>query len=589
MNAHLGLIHDYLGSLAEFAGRRRLAFILGVMLLAGLVESIGLLALLPLLEVLEPNARAAFDLPGLGRLDLPLRDWLGLFLLLVVVRAGIIWLRGHLIGQLRTEYIAGLRSRFYRAVAESNWRFLSGSRHADLFRMLSVSVGEISYGTSQAMQLLANLVMAGASLVVALTLSPGLTLLALLAGGGLWLHQKKRFRKSYALGVEYTEQNQSFFSSASELFDGLKLIKSAGAEQAQCADFSQRMARLADVQMRYLHDNLASRAVHGIVAGLIIAGLLLFAVDVLHLPKSELLLILLVLVRLLPVSSSLHHQIQEMLHMLPQFKEMQETLAECQAARESGQGARAGAELPFGQKLAVDRVFYTHPAAKRPALDGVSLEIGARSTVALVGVSGAGKTTLADVLLGLIAPDSGEIRVDGQPLGPENVVAWRRSAGYVPQETFLFPGTVRQNLLWGNPDCADANLREALEQAAAWGFVSQLPQGLDTVVGERGIRLSGGERQRLALARALLRKPRLLVLDEATSHLDAESEQMIQRALDNLHGAMTLIVIAHRLSTIRHADHIVVLENGRLIDQGDWSTLSTRPGRFSEILQAAAY
>jgi ATP-binding cassette subfamily C protein len=155
----------------------------------------------------------------------------------------------------------------------------------------------------------------------------------------------------------------------------------------------------------------------------------------------------------------------------------------------------------------------------------------------------------------LLRPEQGKIQVDGQTLEGEHRRAWRRQIAYVPQEVFLFHGTIRDNLLWANPRVDDAALWQALHQVAAADFVARLPRGLDTSVGERGIHLSGGERQRIALARALLRQPLLLILDEATSALDTGNEERIRDALAGLHGALTLVIIAHRLSTIRHADH----------------------------------
>jgi ATP-binding cassette subfamily C protein len=159
---------------------------------------------------------------------------------------------------------------------------------------------------------------------------------------------------------------------------------------------------------------------------------------------------------------------------------------------------------------------------------------------------------------------------------------------YVPQETFLFHDTIRSNLLWARSEATTEEIHDALRMAAADSFVSRLPQGLDTLVGERGIRLSGGERQRLALARAVLRRPMLLVLDEATSALDSENERKIQQAIESLHGELTIVVIAHRLSTVRHADQIVVMEGGRVAETGTWESLCAQPhSRLALLLRAA--
>jgi ATP-binding cassette, subfamily C, bacterial len=176
--------------------------------------------------------------------------------------------------------------------------------------------------------------------------------------------------------------------------------------------------------------------------------------------------------------------------------------------------------------------------------------------------------------------------VDGAPLDGGRARAWRNQIGYVAQDTFLFNDTVQANLLWARPEATDEDINHALKLAAAEEFVSRLPDRVETVLGDRGVRLSGGERQRLALARALLRRPSLLILDEATSALDSENEKRIQNAIEELHGHMTILVITHRLSTIRRADVVYVLEQGRLVESGSWDALVQKDRRFGALCRA---
>ncbi|MGH9173140.1 MAG: ABC transporter ATP-binding protein, partial [Vicinamibacterales bacterium] len=208
-----------------------------------------------------------------------------------------------------------------------------------------------------------------------------------------------------------------------------------------------------------------------------------------------------------------------------------------------------------------------------PAVRQLDMAIRQGTLTALVGASGAGKSTVADLLLGLLTPTEGQILVDGQPLTPDRLKAWRSQVGYVPQDTFLVHDTVRANLLWARPEASESDLWQALHLAAADEFVAGLAEGLDTVIGDRGLLISGGERQRLAFARALLRKPRLLILDEATNALDAENQSRIQRAIERLRHTTTIVMITHRLSTVRSADMIHVMDAGRLVDSGAWTEL----------------
>jgi ATP-binding cassette, subfamily C, bacterial len=216
------------------------------------------------------------------------------------------------------------------------------------------------------------------------------------------------------------------------------------------------------------------------------------------------------------------------------------------------------------RQLRFDAVSFRYTPQDPWVLNGVDFTVDAGTTVAIVGTSGAGKTTIADLMIGLLAPDSGRITIDGIVLG-DNAASWRETIAYVPQDTFLFHDTIRANLTWVRPDVSGDDINRALTLAMA-DFVHALPNGLDTVVGDRGVRLSGGERQRIALARALLRKPSLLILDEATSAIDRENEQRILDAIDRLHGSVTIVMITHRMAAVAGADAVHVLDAGRIVE-----------------------
>ncbi|MHC1560867.1 ABC transporter ATP-binding protein [Actinomycetospora sp. C-140] len=231
----------------------------------------------------------------------------------------------------------------------------------------------------------------------------------------------------------------------------------------------------------------------------------------------------------------------------------------------------------------IEGVTFTHPGGDRPALDDVDLAIPAGTTLALVGETGSGKTTLGALVARLHDPDAGRITIDGVDLRDLRMADLARVVGVVSQETYLLHTTVRENLRAAKPDATDAEIEAAARAARIHDVVADLPEGYDTMVGARGHRFSGGEKQRIAIARTLLRDPRVLVLDEATSALDTETERAVQLALDDLARHRTTLTIAHRLSTVRHADRIAVLDHGRVVETGTHAELVDREGRYAAL------
>jgi ABC-type multidrug transport system fused ATPase/permease subunit len=260
--------------------------------------------------------------------------------------------------------------------------------------------------------------------------------------------------------------------------------------------------------------------------------------------------------------------------------------AEIVAARTSVPVDRGAAPLPFGDVLHVEDVSFRYPESNVDALTGVTLSVPRGTTTALVGGSGAGKTTLVDIILGLHSPTAGRVSVDGNDIR-ERLAGWQRNLAYVPQEVYILDATLAENIAFDQDRDAidEQRLARSVDRAQLRGLVSSLPHGVDTPVGEKGTRLSGGQRQRIGIARALYREPEMLVLDEATSALDNETEHRIGQTLAALRGEITVLIVAHRLSTVRDADQIVFLSEGTVQAAGTFSEVRERSPEFARMVE----
>ena len=276
--------------------------------------------------------------------------------------------------------------------------------------------------------------------------------------------------------------------------------------------------------------------------------------------------------------------LQELGNVINTFREAEVSLANFKAIMEMPKEPKPAYPkiISTVTKLTFDKVSFQHQSAKTKAIQEISFEVNAGQTVAFVGPSGSGKTTLVKLLVGLYRPQSGQIRYNDVPENEIDLDTLREKIGFVTQDTQLFAGSIRENLLFVNPGATDAQCMEVLEKAACQNLLARADKGLDTVIGEGGVKVSGGEKQRLSIARALLRKPNLLVFDEATSALDSLTEEEINETIKKIaHGDLHItIMIAHRLSTIMHADKIVVLEKGLVIEEGKHEDLLALKGLY---------
>lgn len=563
---------------------------------AGLVEGLGVLLLAPLLAVAGlvdadkvPPVLTQFFQRIFAFFGLPLNliSVLVFFVVLMLLRECFLYFSAVLQARLRERFLIGLRSRLYGSLLRSDWLFFTGNRGSDYLQVFTRDMDRIGHCLFFMFQVFSRVVFLGAYGLAALITAPWVTLsLGLVAAVLLWVNHR-RTRSSTESGREISRQNDLFFAAVSEHLAGMKVAKSFVAESRHLQLFEAVNRRLMATWLHFISHDAGIKFRFSLQNVIAFCLFLYLMVAVFHLEPAAILLLLVIFARMTPYLSSILQSVNQAKNALPAYAAYLDKRNACEAVAEP-EPPDPIRPLGLEKSVRLEGVGLVYPGRDQAALIDIHLDIPARKTTALVGASGAGKSSLADIVMGLVQPTSGALTVDGRTLTGPTLYRWRAGVGYVPQETFLFSGTIRENLSWARPDAQENEMIATLEMAAA-GFVLELPKGLDTEVGERGVRLSGGERQRIALARALLVQPALLILDEATSALDMENERKIRRAVENLAGNCTLLVIAHRLSTIRDADQIIVLDQGRIVQQGHWQKLSQEPGPFLNLLQGQIF
>ncbi|WP_422301467.1 ABC transporter ATP-binding protein [Candidatus Binatus sp.] len=587
-------LRTYFAMLAHVS-RWHLVGVVAVAVLFSLTEGVGIALLLPTLQV------AGFNMAGqgeAGRYAAMLSNAfvaMGVRPSLIILLAVFVTLVGArtVLGQIQSvgmyavqqEVEHHMRRRLYHAIADANWLFVCRSRASDFTHALTHEIYRIGSGTNLALVFTGEIVLLVLYMTIAFALSAGMTGLVLVSGALLTFVFRGRTHAIQEQGEEVSSTNKSLYSATIEHLQSLKAAKTYGAEERNFSIYSHLSADVVRANVDGARQQAIAATWFELGSVVILAVVLYVSIKVLAVSPAAILILLLLFARVMPRIMTGQQHYRAFVNSLPSFKNLLNIEARCAAAAEPA--AHPHDRMSLTRELAADHLSFAYSEGRVAAVRDLSLVIPAGKVVALVGPSGAGKSTIADILMGLVQPDSGTLRLDGRPLGPEGVRGWRDQIGYVAPDTFLFHDTIRANLKWARPEASEDEMLAALRQASVFDFVAGLKDGLDTVVGDRGMMLSQGERQRLALARAFLRRPSMLILDEATNSLDSENEGRVLDAIESRRGELTVVLIAHRLSTIRWADLIYVVEGGQVVESGDWSSLSAiRDGRFRALWEA---
>lgn len=545
-------------------------------LFAGVSEGFGLSALLPLLNRIFQSASPSSEAGELGLLvdrivgrflavlglEVTVPALLGLFVVCIVLKCLLVFLANKQIGYTVTRIATEMRLALLQALFQTRWEYFIRQPVGELTNGVATEAHRASLAFQFGARLASMAVEALIYLSLAVLVSWQATLLAMLGGGVILVALRGLIRKNRKAGRQQTVHTQALIAQMTDLLISIKPLKAMAREEAAAFLLNDRTRKVN----RALQKQVLSKAYLGSLQEPILT---LFLVLCLYSALVFWKLSLTVIIAMVFCVGKSLKQFQKIQHEyinLVEFESAYWSLAEKIEQALAVPERRGGLAAPeLTQGIRFEDVSFDYDA--KPVLREVTLEIAAGGFVVLFGPSGAGKSTIADLLIGLLRPASGEIRIDGVPLSQIDVRDWRRRVGYVPQENVLLHDTVFQNVALGSRGLSADEVRNALVAAGAWPFVEALPQGMFSVVGERGSMLSGGQRQRIAIARALVKRPRLLILDEATTALDPGTEKEVCASLRRLKGEITILAISHQSALLEEADTAYRVEGGRVTRQ----------------------
>jgi ABC-type multidrug transport system fused ATPase/permease subunit len=573
--------------------RWRFPFVVVWTALVGLGEGIPVVLLLPLLNRMGMPAGGsqgtATKLLNNGLAMIGTTSPPAILLLIIAITAvqtalaiGLTWWTT----QLARGYQSQRQMELFGAFMRAKWSFLTDRKAGELTSAIVNECDRLGGAFTISLSLLGIVVLTAIYVALSLLIAWQITvcLVVFAAVAGLALMQF--YSRTYAIGRSLAPINADFQSALSECFSGAKFIKAISGTERAAEQVGVLVRRL---ERTHVAANSLPATVRSLLEFLAFSGLatiLVLGTGLMGVATGNVLVVLALFGRLFPRITTMQAQVHYLnwnVHAIEVVNALQSAAQE-QAERSDPRGPIPALRIDLPTTLAVRGL--TVKFGERKALDGVDLELPMPGLTAVIGGSGAGKSTLVHTLLGLAEPSAGSIRLGNHDFASTPLSAWRGAIGYVPQETILFHASIRDNLVFANPDATAADVETAAWRAHAHDFITALPDGYDAIIGDQGVKLSGGQRQRLGIARALLTHPRLLVLDEAMSALDAASELEILRTLDELRNHMGILLIAHRLAAVASADSIYVFDEGRVVERGTWDALMGRRGQLHALAAA---
>lgn len=551
--------------------KKRIALLTALGFISGMLEGIGINAFIPLFyfiaggqkgtDIISTTIEKAFEFV---HIPFSFRYLLIFVCVLFVLRAISLVVSNYIKIRITTDYEEITRNDLLKKTLKANWKYLLNQRlgHLETVVMTNVQYGSLLLSNIASIFIVLTSLIA--YLAVAVNISVMTTLVTIIFGGILVFLVKPLVARTRLLAIETEFVNRKISHHINENILGMKTVKTMVVGE-RVIDIGRQFFRSLNVFrtksafLKILPDSVMQSI------GLIFV-MTIFAVTY-KMPNfnlAALAAVVYLIQRIFVYVQQLQSHLNVFGESLPYFSEVLRAQDEATANRENDEGEKYSA---FKSKIKFQNVEFSYNNS-RQVLNNASFVLEKGQTVGLIGPSGSGKTTIADLLLRLFKPDSGQITIDGKDINKLDLVEWRRNIGYVSQDIFLMNGTIADNIRFYDDSIGDEAIAKAAKMANIDSFIESCPDKYNTVIGERGVMLSAGQRQRIIIARVLGRNPKLLILDEATSALDNESEIQIQKVIEGLRGKLTVLVIAHRLSTIINSDKLIVLENGNIKEEG---------------------
>lgn len=542
------------------------------LLFAGIAEGAGLSALLPLLNIaINNNAGSGENTANNNEFSQTVTDFLnrvgiepniGTLLIIIVIgvtiKSLLLLVAKKQVGYTAAQVTTDMRLELLSVVLRSKWEYFVHQPIGKFTNSLATEAARTSEAFVNGATVITFLIQAVIYGFVAIAVSWKATLISLAAGAIIIGLSHSLVRMARKAGKKQTNLYISLLARLTDTLQSVKPLKAMGREHMADSVLAMETSKMNRALQKQVFSKAVLSAAQEEMFAIVMALGMFIALVKFGMPFSTVMVLVVVLGRMLSQFGKVQKQYQKMAISESAFWSMKRTIKEAQDAEEK---LSEGITPTLDQGIKLDKVDFAY--AERKILDQLSLEIPAGCLTTLIGQSGAGKTTVIDLVIGLLQPQAGAVLVDNQPSSRLDSKAWRRMIGYVPQETLLLHDSIAHNVTLGDPTLSDTDAETALRAAGAWEFVEKLPEGLASTVGERGSKLSGGQRQRIIIARALVNQPKLLILDEATSALDPASELGIRKTVESLRGQLTILAISHQTNMVEAADRVYRLENGQ--------------------------